>query len=69
MSDDPAGSDHHAEAWERSERRTSFRIALAIAFLPIPISLLIAWALGNPPWRTRSDRGDRKVAPAGHRHP
>ena len=44
-------SGHELE-WERSERR-SYRIALAIALLPIPISLLISWALGSPPWRPR----------------
>ncbi len=38
--------------WERSERK-SFWIALAIALVPIPASLLISWALGSPPWRTR----------------
>jgi hypothetical protein len=63
-----SGSYHHAEDRERSER-ISFRIALAIALLPIPASLLIAWALGNPPWRTRDNRDDRKVAPAAHGHP
>ena len=49
------GSDHPAGEWERSER-ASFRIALAIAFVPIPIALLIAWALNDPPWRPHPPR-------------
>jgi hypothetical protein len=39
--------------WDRLERR-SIRIALAIALMPIPVALVISWALGSPPWRDRS---------------
>lgn len=72
------GSDHQkAEGWEHGDRN-SFRIALAIALLPIPISLLIAWALGDLPWRRRPererDRGaqvapEQPDSPVGHGHP
>jgi hypothetical protein len=48
----PAGES----AWTRSER-TSTRIALAIALAPIPIALLISWAMGSPPWRPRPAPG------------
>lgn len=44
-------SVHEAE-WDRSERQST-RIALAIALMPIPIAMLIAWAVGSPPWRDR----------------
>lgn len=48
--------------WERSER-ASTRIALAIALAPIPIALLISWAVGSPPWRPRpAPRHDRNRA-------
>ncbi len=62
-----AGSDHPTDEWERSER-ASFRLALAIALLPIPAALLISWALGNPPWRSRPDLEDRQIAPAEQPH-
>ena len=42
--------------WELSERRSSW-IALAIALVPIPVSVLISWALGSPPWRPRPHPG------------
>jgi hypothetical protein len=42
--------------WVRSER-ISTRIALAIALAPIPVALLISWALGSPPWRPRPAPG------------
>jgi hypothetical protein len=42
--------------WARSER-VSTRIALGIALAPIPIALLISWALGSPPWRPRPAPG------------
>jgi hypothetical protein len=53
--------------WERSERK-SVRIALAIALVPIPVSLLISWALGSPPWRARPSTAHEVVdrAPADH---
>jgi hypothetical protein len=41
---------------ERTER-ASTRIALAVALGPIPIALLISWALGSPPWRPRPPQG------------
>jgi hypothetical protein len=56
------GSDQREDDGKRLER-TSFRVALAIALLPIPISLLIAWGLGAPPWRPRSDRGAKAIVP------
>ena len=53
------GADYRGEAeWVRSER-ASYRIALAIALAPIPIALLISWALGDLPWRSRTRPGDR----------
>jgi hypothetical protein len=50
-------SEPKADEWVRSEQR-SFRIALVIALAPIPIALLIAWALGDLPWGTAGDRGE-----------
>ena len=64
MSDDRIkhGRIHPAREsdWERAERR-SFRIALAIALVPIPASLLISWALGSPPWRARPATAPGKI--------
>jgi hypothetical protein len=48
--------------WERSERRSTW-IALTIALAPIPIAVLISWALGSPPWLEHSKPGER-VPPA-----
>jgi Ca2+/H+ antiporter len=62
------GLGHQVNELERSERM-SFGIALAIALLPIPAALLISWALGNPPWRARPDRGDLETGAAEHGHP
>lgn len=49
-------ADQEAD-WERSER-ASFWVALAIALVPIPVSVLISWALGAPPWRPNPRTGD-----------
>ena len=50
-------------AGDRAERG-AFRVALVIALVPIPIALLVAWALGDPPWRARPSRVEGAVAPA-----
>ena len=57
-----SGSDHHADDWIRTERR-SFRMALAIALLPIPAALLASWLLGDPPWRPRLAPDAHQAAP------
>lgn len=56
---------------ERSER-ASFWIALAVALTPIPVALLISWALGDPPWRPRPspvDAGQVDPHPRTHDGP
>jgi hypothetical protein len=50
------GQPARESEWVRSER-ASTRIALAIALAPIPIALVISWALGSPPWRPRPAPG------------
>jgi hypothetical protein len=62
MSGERGGLDHRSEDWERSER-ISFRVALAIALMPIPAALLISWALGSPPWQPRSGHAEMNGAP------
>ena len=60
--------DVRQDDWERSER-ISFRIALAIALMPIPAAILISWALGSPPWRPKPVPGvpaHSVAAPASH---
>ena len=67
MTDEGSDKDRrrgqHEADWERSER-TSYWIALAIALVPIPVSLLISWALGSPPWRPNPWHGDGEVRDA-----
>jgi hypothetical protein len=46
--------------WARSDR-VSTRIALAVALGPIPIALLISWALRSPPWRPRPPQGPDRI--------
>ncbi len=58
-----SGSDHHADDLVHSERR-SFRMALAIALLPIPAALLVSWLLGDPPWRPRVGHNAHQAAPS-----
>jgi hypothetical protein len=48
-----SGMNHHPDEWVHSERR-SFRLALAIALMPIPLALVISWLLGDAPWSRRS---------------
>ncbi len=72
--DKDRGRAARSTEWERSER-ISFWIALAIALMPIPASMLISWALGSPPWAPRRSADPEAVghAPAdpgtiGHGH-
>ena len=59
----------------RRAEPSSFWPALVIALAPIPLALLISWALGAPPWRARagSDAGpggapahEAPMDPMGH---
>jgi len=52
MSADRTHQERRDVDWARAER-FSFWAALAIALGPIPLCLLISWALGSPPWRPR----------------
>ena len=63
------------KVWELAQRRAD-RIALGIALSPIPISLLISWAMGSPPWlarveepEQRSEAPDHPVGAMGHGGP
>jgi hypothetical protein len=65
MTDDRIDHAGRESEWARTER-TSFWIALAIALGPIPVCLLISWALGSPPWRDRpsTDHAEVKHSPS-----
>jgi hypothetical protein len=54
-------TDHEAE-WDQSEKRST-RIALGIALLPIPISLVVAWSLNLSHARDRVPPASEVGAP------
>ena len=64
MSRETAVVDVRPDDWERSERM-SFRIALAIALMPIPAATLISWSLGSPPWRPKPAPKVERAASVG----